>query len=201
MRLPTAMLGAMEASINRLLRTDPASEARLADLAEHRIRVFVSNLELGIDFLAAGSGFILEAASEVRADLEMTGPASAFARAALAPEGSGPGRGVEIRGDADLARRFAELLQSADVDIEAILADYLGDSAAHLIGQGLKSVLQWGRNSARSVGLDAVEYLREETRDLVPQPEMEEWMKGVETLRDDVERLEVRLNRLSGGRQ
>ena len=196
MKLPTALMGAIEATVNRLLHSDPASETRLADLKGHRIRMQVSDLGLGIDFLAQDSGFLLEPASDVRADLEMSGAASAFARAALAPDRGGTGRGVEIRGDADLARRFAEMLQSAEIDIEAILADYLGDSAAHLVGQGLKTAVTLGRQTLKSLSLDTVEYLREESRDLVPRPEMEDWMRQVESLRDAVERLEVRINRI-----
>jgi ubiquinone biosynthesis protein UbiJ len=44
--------------------------------------------------------------------------------------------------------------------------------------------------------LDTAEYLREETRDLARKIDVEEWMEAVDSLRDDVERLEARLRRL-----
>lgn len=200
MKLPSPLIGALEAAINRLLETDPASEQRVQGLAGKRVRLQLTDLDLAIDFQLDPKRVFVESAGDDVADLEMRGTALSFARAALAPDEAGPGRGVQISGDADLARRFAELLQDADIDIEAILADHFGDSVAHLIGQGLRSALGFGRRTVQSLGRDTVEYFREETRDLVSLPEAEGWMREVEALRDGTERLEVRLKRLERGR-
>ena len=44
--------------------------------------------------------------------------------------------------------------------------------------------------------LNTAEYLREETYDLARKSDAEDWSSEVETLRDDVARLEARLKRL-----
>lgn len=197
MRLPSSLIGGLEASLNRLLETDPASEARLQPLAGQRIRIHINELDMGIDFLPSNRRIIVQSATGEPAKLEMTGGVAAFARAALAPDSAGPGKGVEIRGDADLARRFAELLQDADVDFEAILSDWVGDSAARFLGQGLQAVFGFGQKNLKAFGQDSLSYLRDDSGDVVSAAEASDWMGEVESLRDDTERLEVRLNRLS----
>ena len=62
----------------------------------------------------------------------------------------------------------------------------------------MRSLLAWGRRNARILQDDLGEYLTEERRLLPTRFEFDEWREQVETLRDDVERLEVRINQLAG---
>ncbi|HSW12506.1 MAG TPA: hypothetical protein VLI06_06665, partial [Solimonas sp.] len=61
---------------------------------------------------------------------------------------------------------------------------------------GLRKLLDWGRQTAQTLGLDTAEYLREETRDLARAADVEDWMNAIDTLREDADRLEARLRRL-----
>ena len=62
----------------------------------------------------------------------------------------------------------------------------------------MRSLLAWGRRNARILQDDLGEYLTEERRLLPTRFEFDEWREQVETLRDDVERLEARINQLAG---
>ncbi len=48
----------------------------------------------------------------------------------------------------------------------------------------------------RSAGENLAEYLQEESRDLVSKPELEEFLLGVDQLRETADRVEARLARL-----
>ena len=49
------------------------------------------------------------------------------------------------------------------------------------------------------MGANVREYLQEESRDAPSRYEVEQFSAGVSTLRDDVDRIEARLNRLESG--
>jgi ubiquinone biosynthesis protein UbiJ len=54
----------------------------------------------------------------------------------------------------------------------------------------------WARKVQRTVGENVAEYLQEESRDLVNKPELEEFLRGVDALRETADRVEARLVRL-----
>jgi ubiquinone biosynthesis protein UbiJ len=72
----------------------------------------------------------------------------------------------------------------------------VGDLPARHLSQLAKSVRTWARRARRTAGENIAEYLQEEGRDLVTKTEMEEFLRGVDTVRDGAERVEVRLKGL-----
>lgn len=105
---------------------------------------------------------------------------------------------VSMRGDTELAQRFSEALGGLHIDWEEQLSKLVGDVLAHQIGNGARQVQ---RESERLGGIwqqNLSEYLTEEAR-LLPHPlEIEDWLRDVETTRDDVERLIARVELLEG---
>mgnify|MGYP000187317940 FL=1 len=65
--------------------------------------------------------------------------------------------------------------------------------AAHRLVGGLKGLFGWGRNAADRLSVDAAEYLTEESEDLARAADVEEWMDGVDQLREGVDRFDARL--------
>jgi ubiquinone biosynthesis protein UbiJ len=57
-------------------------------------------------------------------------------------------------------------------------------------------VRTWARRARRSAGENIAEYLQEEGRDLITKTEMEEFLRGVDGVRDSIDRIEARLIRL-----
>jgi ubiquinone biosynthesis protein UbiJ len=103
---------------------------------------------------------------------------------------------VQIRGDAEIANLYRELFTAARPDLEEELSRWVGDLPARHLSQLAKSVRTWARRARRTAGENIAEYLQEEGRDLVTQPEMEEFLRGVDAVRDGVERVEARLKGL-----
>jgi len=54
----------------------------------------------------------------------------------------------------------------------------------------------WGRRAVRTTVENVAEYLAHERSDLVPRAEGEQFLRGVDALREDVDRFEARLELL-----
>jgi ubiquinone biosynthesis protein UbiJ len=86
----------------------------------------------------------------------------------------------------------------AKPDIEEELSSVIGDAAAHKLGNLARGVSDWGRTARSTMGANIREYLQEEGRDAPSRYEFDRFAANVNTLRDDVDRLEARINRLQG---
>jgi ubiquinone biosynthesis protein UbiJ len=100
---------------------------------------------------------------------------------------------VQIRGDAEIANLYRELFTAARPDLEEELSRWVGDMPARHLSLLAKSVRTWARRARRTAGENIAEYLQEEGRDLVTKTEMEEFLRGVDGVRDGVDRIEARL--------
>lgn len=104
---------------------------------------------------------------------------------------------VEIRGDTRLGRQFKALLADMDVDWEEQLSTITGDIAAHRIFGVFNELANWSKSAASNLADDIGEYLQEESRDVVSGAEMDIFNHQVDKLRNDADRLEARIKRLT----
>jgi len=103
---------------------------------------------------------------------------------------------VHIRGDAEIANLYRDLLAAARPDLEEELSRWIGDMPARHLAQVAKSVRSWARRARRTAGENIAEYLQEEGRDLVTKTELEEFLRGVDDVREAVDRIAARLERI-----
>jgi len=101
---------------------------------------------------------------------------------------------VEISGDMRLGREFKKLLAEMDVDWEESLASLIGDAPAHQLTRVAKQFTRWAGKAKQSIVADISEYLQEESRDVVAGVELEMFYQDVDELRDDVDRLQARVD-------
>ncbi len=111
-------------------------------------------------------------------------------------KGAVPGRAAQIRGDAEIANRYRELFVLARPDPEEELSRWIGDLPARRLWQFAGRALEAARRVRRTAGENIAEYLQEEGRDLVNKTELEEFLRGVDTLRDTADRIDARLKHL-----
>jgi ubiquinone biosynthesis protein UbiJ len=194
------LLGRLEAILNgnvaqsgkaRALveRLDGRSLALAADGTPLKLRMRVSEGRIRIDD------------TDDPADARLSG--TPLALLALAgPQGEERLRagGVRIEGDAEVAQRFRELLRHSRPDFEEELSRVIGDVAAHQVANAARGFLEWGRRASDSLATSVAEFLQEEGRDVPTRLEVEEYLRAVDTLRNDVDRLEARLQRLGARR-
>jgi ubiquinone biosynthesis protein UbiJ len=103
---------------------------------------------------------------------------------------------AQIRGDAEIANLYRELFMLARPDLEEELSRFVGDLAARRLSQFAHGAIAFGRRVRRTAGENIAEYLQEEIRDLVNKPELEEFLRGVDDVRETTDRIEARLARL-----
>jgi len=103
---------------------------------------------------------------------------------------------VKIEGDMNTGRKFQELFDKLDIDLEEKLSRYTGDIIAHKVGSFFRGGKSWGKDSIESFRLNAAEFLQEETRELPAGPEADIYYAQVDQLRTDFDRLQSRIERL-----
>ena len=107
---------------------------------------------------------------------------------------------VKVEGDAEFANVISLLSQNLRWEAEEDLARLVGDIAAVRIVGGARSMLGSAGSGARKLAENAAEYLVEEQPMLMRPPAVREFADQVATLRNDLERLSKRIERLASGR-
>ncbi|MDQ2696008.1 MAG: SCP2 sterol-binding domain-containing protein [Pseudomonadota bacterium] len=188
----------LEAAINRYLRLDPELPPRLAALEGKVIAIGFSGLPLTLYVLPGAGGVRLRDEYPGTPDLTIRGTPLALLRVAQGGKGARAAleAGVDIDGDAHLAREFQSLVESLDIDWEDQASRWMGDPLAHQLGNLARGVMDFGRRATAIFYRDAGEFLREESRDLPAAEAVAEFLDAVDRLRSDVDRLEARIRRL-----
>ena len=189
----------LEEVVNRALRLDPATLARLGELEGKVIRLRTTgDHPFDIIVLPDESGLKLSTQHDLDPDVTLTGDIPVICRFALRriiPDVVAAGE-VQISGDIDLGQRFQRLLEQADIDWEEQAAHVVGDVPAHQLGNALRDLGGWSRQTLNTLKQDLGEYLQEESRLLPVRSRAGAFRRSVETLQRDLENLEERLARL-----
>ena len=104
---------------------------------------------------------------------------------------------VEIEGSADLASTVDYLFRNLTWDVEEDLSKVFGDIVAHRLAAGGRAFAAWQREAALRLAENLVEYWTEERPLLARPADVESFCGDVDTLRDDLARLEKRIEQLS----
>ena len=185
--------------LNRNIRTTTPARELCARLAGTVIAIRVRNTALAAWFVIGEESLELVMDCDDEPDVVISGSLLTLARMAgengidALRDGS-----LELTGDAHAAERFQRLMAYAKPDLEEELSGVVGDIAAHRIGNIARGIRDWTRDARSTMGANIREYLQEESRDLPSRYEVDRFAERVGALRDDVERLEARLDRLQG---
>jgi ubiquinone biosynthesis protein UbiJ len=198
----------LENVLNRGLPRSPRAQQLCAELAGRRVAVAIVPLESGgsgryvlvesIDGSLKLSVVTADALASAPPDATVTGgPLSLLALSGPAPEAVLQRGDVRIDGDAELAQKFRELALLLRPDLEEELSLVLGDVPAHQLGRFARAAFGWTQRAAATTVRNVAEYLGHERRDLIPRAEAEQFLQGVDTLREDVDRLAARIDLLN----
>ncbi len=191
------LLTALESTLNRNIAASSAARTLCARLAGKSLRLQLTGLPFELLLRAEADRIHLSSDASTTADAKLSGtPIGLLNLAAQESASSLSGSSVRIEGDAEVAQGFSQLLKQARPDIEEELSRVVGDVAAHQVGTTVRSLLGFGRRVGNTFLQNAGEYLSEEGRDVPSKTEAEEFIRDVDTLRDDVERFAARLNTL-----
>jgi len=189
---------AIETSLNRYLQLDPEALPRFSALEGKIIELEIRGISQRLFLFPSSDGFMVLADFDEAADATISGTPIALAKLGLAddPRDQLFNGEVEITGDVRVANQFSQLFSRLNIDWEELLAQNVGDIAAHKMGNIVRDMGQWVKRSTRSVNLDAGEYLQEEVHLSPANAELRNFIKQVDDVREAADRLEARMKQL-----
>ncbi len=192
------LLARLQDVLNRNVAGSRRAQELTRRLDGRALELEVTNTPLKIFMEARDGRIVLAERRDTPADARLAGtPLALLALAGPEAEGRLRSGKVRIEGDAEIAQAFRDLLEQTRPDLEEELSQIVGDVAARRVANLAREVLAFGRRATDSLATSAAEYLQEEGRDVPARIEVEEFLRDVDQLRDDVERLEARITRLA----
>lgn len=190
---PAAIAAGVETLLNSAIKLDPEISPRLAALDGSVIAIDLEGLTWTFYLLPSAQGIqVLEYYAGVPT-VHIRGEPLALLRQWRSQRMDND---VRVEGDAAIGREFQRVLANLDVDWEEQFSKWVGDAAAHQISRFLRGVRDWRRHASDILLRDGAEFLQQEKRVLPSRYAVEQFLSGVDTLREDVDRLAARVERL-----
>lgn len=188
----------LEPAINRYLALDPEMLGKLAAFEGKVIKLDITGVNKQLYLFPGGSGLQIREEFDGEVDTLLRGsPVSLFKMGMVSNTAGMLLKGeVEISGDTRLGHQFNTVFSQMDIDWSEPLAELMGDELAYQLQQTGRRFGQWGKHAVKSLSLSVSEYLQEESRDVVTETELEIFNEAVDHLREDVDRLQARINLL-----
>ena len=181
--------------MNHVLRTAPLAMERLRKHAGRTAAFTVGPFAFGLTVQTTGE--VTPAVDGAAPDLRVR--ISPFLLPRLAAGEEAAFREIEMEGDMELAQEISYLARNLTWDVEEDLSRVVGDIAAHRIVAAGRAMAHWTREAAVRTAQGAAEYWTEESPLIASRVKVEDFARGVSDLRDAVERLDKRIERLERG--
>ncbi len=183
---------AVPAALNHLLAQEDWARVKLAPHAGKTARFDAGfqPLELTVE----ATGFLALASDEV--EPAVTIKVKAADLPLIAQDMKKAFAYARIEGDADFANAISQVGQGLRWDAEDDLAKLFGDVAAVRVTAGARAAFAAAKDAHRRLAENLAEYLTEEAPVLVRPPAVTDFAAEVARLRDDIERMQKRINKL-----
>jgi ubiquinone biosynthesis protein UbiJ len=179
-------------AVNHVLKTAPLAMERLRKHAGRTAAFHLGPFTVALTVQTTGE--VAAAVPGAPRDLEVR--ISPFLLPRLAAHEEAAFREIEMQGDMELAQEVSYLARNLTWDAEEDLSRVVGDVAAHRVFSGARAFARWGREAALRTAQGASEYWTEESPLIASRVKVGDFVHGVATLRDDLERLEKRIEKL-----
>jgi ubiquinone biosynthesis protein UbiJ len=182
--------------VNRVLRDDEQARARLKRFAGSTAQFDCGPVRVRLAVTAGGEVDVasVAAAPDVRAEI----PVHLLGR--LADRDEAAFREVKFDGDSEFAQEIAWLARNLAWNVEKDLANAFGDDVARDLVEAARSaraaLRAWGGAAAENLGAKFTDRFTQNTPLLVARAEAEAFLAAIDALRDDVARLEKRVESL-----
>jgi len=195
MDLNQVISASLESALNQYLSLDSQAMPRFASLEGKIIGIEITGLNKTLSLFPSAAGFLVFTDFDGEADATIIGTPIALTKMGLAkdPKKLLFNGEIKILGDTNVANQFNRLLSQLDIDWEELLAQNIGDIAAHKMGNLFRDANQWFKRSFNSVNLDAGEYIQEEIQLSPSNAELRKFINDVDELREATDRLAAKI--------
>lgn len=179
-------------ALNRLLR---ANGWALEALAPHGGKtLWLSSPPLDLRVTVSDTGELVPATSATAPDVSIAVTPGVLLRLLAGDERAA--REARVEGDLGFAAAVDHVRRNLRPDVEEGFSRVFGDAAAHRMAGALASADRWARSALRNLGENAAEFAVHERPVIAGREALEAFCREVDEVRDDVSRLEKRLERL-----
>ena len=192
------LTASIEALINGALRYDPGSKHAIAAI-DDILAVSITgsglpliNSELTLYFRGQEDGLAVLSYHEETALTHLSGSAIDL-MALLKQPANLANSEVTLVGDSALLQRWQRILHQLDIDWEDAISEILGDVAGPLAAKTIRDSSHWMSDQAKEQQRLISEYITEEIHLTPSQAESDAFFQKVSHVKNDVDRLEARL--------
>ena len=204
--LKAAFIGVIETALNEYLKMDAQAPAKLASLSNKVIAITLQGWDITLYLLPDAQGIQVMSEYSGEADTIIKGTPVALFNMSQGDASAASMReqNITIEGDLELGQQFSQFFKQLDIDWQESIAQGFAkittpsnaDVIAHKIGRLVEGIQQWQPQAKATLEKNIAEYLQQESGILPFAEEMEPFNKVVDTIRNDVDRLEARIQRL-----
>ena len=198
MTIKPLIIATLESAINRYLSLDDNVSSVLAPLVGKVVAITITPFNETIYLCPTANSIQCLDYLPQPADTHLTGSLMAFGLMGLSgkPMNALFSGEVTMEGDTHTGRKFQELFDKLDINLEGKLARYTGETVAHNLAEFFRAGKNWSKESLDTLKLNTSEFLQEETQELPAVPEADIFYAEVDELRTDFDRLQSRIERL-----
>jgi ubiquinone biosynthesis protein UbiJ len=184
--------------LNRLLTLDPKAPLTLQKLQGKKLVISITFSETTTVYsvLFKPEGIELYPHAIDDPDATIAGSFHAFLSLANPKNIRKTAKTLALSGDIETLERVQQLIASLDIDWEEWLSIWIGDIAAHETGNAWRYTRQSFSTFWQQLSGMIAEYLSEESSLIPTRLKVNDYLEGVDILRSDFARLELRLNTL-----
>ena len=185
-------------ALNRYLRADENSQARLAKLKGKNIVITLKPSKTPFYLHFHADGVSLQTTQTIEPTTSIVGTPLRLLAMSLNPRErkSFFAGDVELSGDAEFAQSVIELFDRVEWDAEEQASRWLGDIGAHKLGNALFELNSHWQAARANLHAQVSEYLQEEATWLPERTQFSAFLNGVDEVKMATDRLEAKINHL-----
>ncbi|MEK7991023.1 MAG: SCP2 sterol-binding domain-containing protein [Thiotrichaceae bacterium] len=188
---------AIETTINQAIRFNPAHQDTLQHLQGKIVRIEVTGLFLQFNLVVENDGLIILSEYDGQVDAVISGAPFSLLNISLQSEPNLANHpDIKIEGDVRIVQQLTQLIKKLPIDWEEYIAQIIGDIPAHQLGNSLRQCNTYAKEQFSNYEANVSEYLQEELKYLPAAAEVEHFLNTIDQLRDDTERLALRVQKL-----
>jgi len=186
----------MNKLINKTLELDTESLDKLVPLSGKVLAVELTGINQTLFIYIQVDGVRLSFSYSDEPHTTLMGTPFAFMRYLIEKPANTISSDIKINGDPHLAQQIQLIFNGLSIDWEEQLAKFIGDNSAYQMGRFGKGLQQWLKDTRAALRNNTTEFLQQETQQLPERVAVESFMRRVDELRNDVERLAARIKKL-----
>lgn len=191
------LLQLFELASNKTLEHDQQTHARLVKLQGKIMALHIKSIDQSLVITSRPEG--LEFSSVIPEHVDVTLKATLGAMLKITRDGIEdaelePGE-LEIVGDPIIGQRFALVISELNIDWQSLLAEQIGDGPAHAVTSAAGHAKAFAKTSQSHLKELVNDFVKHELDVVVDKQEVDQFLDDVDTLRANVDRLEVQLKR------